>query len=197
MPCCPACPAQVDPDATQCVACGASFLHPDLGILESRLTPEQEAAARVPGFVPVVLGLLGIGGAAWGLIAIAAALSKGWPGVLSAVLIAAMASVFVFGAYAGVLALRRSPGWLRKNTVFWALQVPVLASPLVSYSLASGALLAVWLQLHPHVRLGTNFFLGSTFTVNLFHNNPIVVGVNLVAAAMVFYLVRVQAKNAT
>jgi hypothetical protein len=197
MPSCPACPAQVEPDATHCVACGASFLGPDLGVLESRLTPEQEAAAKVPGFLPVTVGLLGIGGAAWGLMAVAVAFAKGWPGLLSAALIAGMAGVFVFGAHVGVLALRRTPGWLRKNTVFWAVQVPVFSSPLVSYSLASGGFFTVWLQLYPPIKVGTNFFLGSTFTINLFSKAPVAIGANLLALAVVVYLTRVQVKSAT
>jgi hypothetical protein len=197
MPTCPSCPSKVEPNATRCAACGASFLKPDLGLLESRLTPAQEAAAKVPGFVSVVLGLLGIGGAAWGLIAIASVFAKGWPGVFSAALIIGMAGVFAFGAYAGVLALRRTPGWLRKNTVFWALQVPVFSSPLLSYSLASGAFFTVWVQLYPPIRVGTNFFFGSSFTINLLHKVPVVVGANLLALAVVLYLTRVQARSAS
>jgi hypothetical protein len=197
MPVCPACPAQVEPNATRCPACGASFLVPDLGVLESRLTPEQEARVQVPAFVPVTLGLAGIAGAAWGLIAIPAAFEKGWPGTLHALLAAAVVAVFVFGAYAGVLAVRRTPGWLRMNTVFWALQVPVVSSPLVSYALASGGFVSVWLQLYPSFRLGTNFFLGSTSTVSLFAKAPVVVGANLLALAVVVYLTRAQAKSAT
>lgn len=197
MPFCPACPAQVEPNATHCAVCGASFLQPDLGVLESRLSPEQEAAVSVPGFVPVALGLIGIGGAAWGLVGVAAVFANGWPGVLSAALIAGMASVFVFGAYVGILALRRTPGWLRKNTVFWVLQVPVFSSPLVSYALACGGFFTVWLQLYPPFRIGTNFLVGSTFTINLFFKAPVVVGANLLALAVVLYLTRLQAKSAT
>jgi hypothetical protein len=182
--------------AKHCAACGASFLEPDLGLLESRLTPAQEAAAKVPNFVPLVLGLLGIGGAAWGLFAVVAAFAKGWPGTLGAVLVAAVACVFIFGGYVGVLALRRSPGWLRKNTVFWALQVPVVSSPLVSYTLACGGFATVWLQVWPAFRFGANFFLGSTFTASLFGKAPLVVGTNLLALVMVVYLLRVQAKSA-
>jgi hypothetical protein len=196
MPSCPACPAQVDANATYCTACGASFAEPNLGILESRLTPAQEAAASVPNAVPVVIGLLGVCGAGWGLFAVAAALAKGWPGALGAVLIALVAGVFVFGGYVGVLALRRSPGWLRKNTVFWALQVPVITSPLVSYALACGGFVTAWLQFWPEFRLGLNFLLGSSFTASIFGKAPIVVGVNLLAFAMTGYLLRVQAKSA-
>ncbi|MDM4768545.1 hypothetical protein [Pelomonas sp. SE-A7] len=166
-------------------------------ILESRLTPEQEAAAPLPDFAPVVLGLLSIGGAAWGLIAIAMLLLQSWPGLLSALLVGAVAAVFAFGAYVGVLALRRTPGWLRKSTVFWALQIPLVLSPAVSYALASGGYFAVWLQLHPPVKVGANFLLGSTFTLKLLSGGPVVVGVNLFALGIFLFLLRVQAKSAT
>ena len=197
MPRCPACPAHAEPYATQCTACGATFPKPVLGVLESRISPEQEAALRVPGFVLVALGVLGIGGAAWGLFAIAFYLAGGWPSVLSIILIGVVAAVYVFGAYAGVLALRRTPGWLRKNIVFWVFQVPLLSSPIISYSLASGGLFTVWLQFLPYFRVGANFFLGSTFTVNLFSKGPVVLGANLLALGVVLYLLRVQAKSAT
>lgn len=170
---------------------------PVLGILESRITPEQEAAFPIPGFVPVTLGLLGIGGSAWGLLAIASLLSAGWPGLLSVILVGAVAAVFIFGAYAGVLALRGAPGWLRKNIVFWALQIPLISSPVISYSLASGGFLTVWLQVLPSFRVGTNVFFGSAFTVNLFSKGPIVLGANVLALGVVLYLLRVQAKSST
>jgi hypothetical protein len=197
MPVCPACPARVEPNATHCSECGASFFQPDLGILESRLTPEQEARAQVPGFVPVTLGLVGIAGAAWGLMGLSIVLAKGWPGVLNMLFAAVAASLFIFGAYAGVLALRRAHGWLRTTTVFWALQIPVLSSPVVSYSLASGGFVSVWLQLYPSLLLGNNFSLGSTWMVSVFGKAPFVVGANLVAVAKVLYLTRVQSESAT
>jgi hypothetical protein len=196
MPVCPACPAKVDPNATDCVACGASFLKPDLGILESRLTPQQEAAAQVPGFLPISLGLLGVGGATLGLFGIATAFAKGWPGLIAALLVGLAGSIFLLGAYAGVCAIRRSPGWLRTNTVFWGLQVPVFMSPVASYALANGAFVTVWVQFLPFAKVGTNFMLGSSFNVNMFHKGPVMFGVNIVAASIAFYLHRVQVRSA-
>ena len=171
-------------------------MKPDLGFLESRLTPQQEAAARVPDFFPISLGLLGIGGAALGLVGVASAFANGWPGVIAALLAVVAASIFTLGAYAGVLALRRSPGWLRASTVFWALQVPVFMSPVLSYALASGAFVTVWLQLLPAAKIGTNFMVGSSFSITMFQKGPVMVGANVVAASIALYLYRVQVRSA-
>lgn len=194
MPSCPACPARVEQKATHCTACGASFPKPFIGIFESRITVEQEAAVQVPAFVQIALGLFAISGAAWGLSAIATLLAEGWPGLVLAMLVSAVALVYMFGAYVGVLALRRSPGWLRKNTVFWALQVPFFMSPVFSYSLASGGLFIIWVQVLPSLSIGVNYFLGSTFKVDLLSEGPFSLGVNLLALGIFVYLLRLQRK---
>ncbi len=191
MPHCPACRTPVPADSTKCGSCGAPYLEPDLGLLESRLTPEQEAAAPVPSWLSTTLGVVGVGGAAWGLLALGVSFRNTQLSASSVVISALFCVLFMFGGYAGVLAIRRSRGWLHFTTLFWLIQVPVLSSPVISYAFASGGFVTAWLQLYPPIHVGTNFFLGSTFTFNLFTSGvPFAIGVNVIALAVSFLLVR-------
>lgn len=159
-------------------------------IWDSRLTAGQEAAIRVPTFALVALGLLGIGGAALGLFAIVMVIASRGMGAMDGVMAGVAVLLYVFGGYCGVIALRRSPGWLHMNQLFWAIQVPVLFSPLATYFFAAGGFFNVWLQVYPPVRGGVNFLLGSSFTINLFASTPVVVGINVFAAGISVYLAR-------
>ncbi len=196
MPYCPVCTAKVTLNVKDCESCGAVFLLPNHGLFESRLTEEQEAALAIPKPVPIVLGLLGIGGAAWGLMAIVASASRVKGGVLGILILAAMAAMYVFSGYCGVRTLQKKHGWVRLNQVLWALQVPVLLSPLASYSFSTGGLVTAWLQLHPTLLLGWNAWLGSIFTFNFFTPGPLTVGVNLLALGIAYYLARAQRGDA-
>jgi hypothetical protein len=192
MPHCPACPAKVPADATQCAECGAPFFTPTFGLLESRLSPEKEAAIRFPPGLPVVLGLFGVGGAAWGLMALTASASQIKGGLLGFVVFGAMAALYAFSGFCGVRTLQRKHGWLRLNQLLWGIQIPVFFSPLVSYSFSSGAFVTAWLQVYPPVRIGWNAWLGSNTTINLFVPGPLTVGVNLLALGICYYLLRAQ-----
>ena len=159
---------------------------------DSRLTPAEEAAVPIPTFALVVLGLLGIGGAALGLVALAGAIASAGIGAMDGIVAGLAALLYVFGGYCGVLALRRSLGWLHMNQLFWAIQIPVLSSPLFSYFFAAGGFFNVWVQVYPPLRGGFNFLLGSSFTINLFASTPVVVGINIFATAISVYLARLQ-----
>jgi hypothetical protein len=189
---CPACTESLGASATKCPACGAPVLEPTYGLLESRLTAEQEAALPVPRWLPVLFGLLGIGGASWGLLALAMTVGKLKLSLGTLCVLALAAALFLFAGYCGVRALQRAPGWLRLNQVLWSFQVPLLVSPAVSYAFASGGFFTIWLQLHPQVKLGWNGFLGSSYSINLFTPGPVILGVNLLAVALAYYLARLQ-----
>ena len=90
---CPVCTASAVLNATKCAACGAEFLMPNIGLLESRLTEEQEAALKFPKHFPTVLGILGIGGAAWGLMATAFGASQMKGGIFGVLVLVAIAAI--------------------------------------------------------------------------------------------------------
>ncbi len=190
MPYCPSCTASTVPNATKCEACGAEFLRPNVGFLESRLTAEQEAALIFPKYFPTVLGVLGIGGAAWGLVATAVGASQIRGGILGVLILAAIAAMYLFSGYCGVRAIQRKYGWVRLNQVLWAVQVPAFVSPLLSYSFSTGGFVTAWLQLHPSFHIGGSTWLGSAFTLNFLTPGPLAVGINLFALVVSYYLSR-------
>ena len=179
-----------------CESCGATFAIPARSLLDSRLTEEQEAALVLPKPVSVILGLLGIGGAAIGLVAAATSASSVNGGLLGLLILVAMAGLYVFGAYCGLRALQRRYGWVRLNQVLWAIQVPVLTSPLVKYSFSTGGFITAWLQFQPAFSVGGSAFLGSNVNVNLFTPGPTAIGVNLFALGISYYLAHAQCGDA-
>jgi hypothetical protein len=195
MPHCPICSTPVEAGSRKCNKCGASFEAPSLGLLESRLSPAEESALDVPTWLVLLIGILSIGGAALGVTAVAALAGQGGTGVLGYVVLGVVALLYAFGAYCGVLALQRRFGWYRKNLVFWCLQVPIFATPLLSYAFAAGAHLSFWARANPW-GVGTNFGLGSSFSINLFTDGPLRVGVNVFAMGVVALLMRVRSKSA-
>uniref|UniRef100_UPI001E587F7E hypothetical protein n=1 Tax=Pelomonas sp. KK5 TaxID=1855730 RepID=UPI001E587F7E len=192
MPFCPSCGTSVLADSVQCVSCETPYESPRFEIWESRLTAQEEATIRVPTSALVALGLLGIGGAALGLFALATAIASAGIGVMDGIVAGLAVLLYVFGGYCGVLALRRSHGWLHMNQLFWGIHVPVLSSPLASYFFSAGGFFNVWLQIYPPIRGAFNFLLGSSFTIDFFASVPVVIGFNAFAAAISIYLARLQ-----
>jgi hypothetical protein len=193
MPHCPACRTSVPKDSTRCENCGAPYFEPDLSLFESRLSAEQEAAVTLPSWLSTTIGLVGIAGAAWGLLALSALVFQSGISISKLVIGALFGALYVFSGYSGVLALRRSRGWLHFNVLSWLLQVPILSSPLITYTFASGGLAIAWLQIYPPIHVGINFFLGSTFKFNLLErSDPFTLGVNLAALAITVFLIRIQ-----
>jgi hypothetical protein len=192
MPCCPACTASVPSDSTDCKSCGAPFLKPSHGFFESRLTASQEAAIPIHKSAIVLLGLLGVGGAAWGLMAIAAGSTQVKWGFSIALALGLMVLLFFFSGFCGVSTLQGRYGWVRLNEILWTAQIPFFVSPFISYSFASGGFVNPWLQISPSVRVGFDAFLGSRQAIDFFTPGPLVAGVNLVAVAIWYYLRRSQ-----
>lgn len=198
MPHCPACHSDAEFNATECGICKERFPKPAFGLLESRLTPSQERSLQVHPAVPVVLGLSGIGGAALGFFAVVMGLvtGKGFPNFGTIIAFAIGAVLYAFSARCGVLALQRRSGWLRKNFVLWAMQVPVLTSPVLAYGFFTGFSASVWIRAWP-LGAGYNFFFGSQFSFALFTSNPLLVGINLWALGLAVYLWRLERRAAT
>lgn len=146
----------------------------------------------MPGLTHVILGVIGIGGAALGLMAVATSASQGKVGIIGSLILVAMAAMYVFSGYCGVRSLQRRYGWVRLNQVLWAMQVPVIFSPLISYSFSSGAFLIAWIQFNPTFYLGFQGMFGSYFTFNFFKPDTLKLGFNILALGITYYLARVQ-----
>jgi len=92
-------------------------------------------------------------------------------------------SLFALGIYAGAAALRQSGNWLLPNFVFWLLQVPLFASPVISYY--SSAALGTWLYASSEPRIGWSFYLGSQLQLSVGQGPAeIVAGINVIAAIL-------------
>jgi hypothetical protein len=101
-------------------------------------------------------------------------------------------ALYLFSGYCGVRALQKATGWLRLNQMLWALQIPIIITPILSFAFASGAFVNTWIRLQPSIGYGATALLGSNFTFNLFTPGNTAFGVNLVAVAITYYLTRVQ-----
>jgi hypothetical protein len=144
--------------------------------------------------VGIVLGILAIGGGALGVFVAALQMSHGSQSFAGGLLLFLFAIVYVFGIWCGVALLQRRPGWLHLNLIFWGMQVLSIATPLVSYSFASGASFTVWGRFVP---LGAGFstWMGSRFDFAVGRDVHVVLGLNLLALAITAYLARRAARR--
>jgi hypothetical protein len=193
MPHCPTCHNQAERGATQCGVCNASFQKPAFRALESRLSQAQENSLKAHAAVPITLGIVGIGGAAVGLIALVSGLVaiRAVPSLGTLAVLALGVALYAFSAYCGAIALQKRHGWLRMNFALWAIQIPVITSPVLSYTFATGALAFLWVRPSP-LGAGFNFFLGSNFAINLFTPGVSMFGLNALALGVALYLRRLE-----
>lgn len=107
-----------------------------------------------------LIGIFEIGGGLFGVAAMLRRLLP-WHSTQSSLVALIGLALFGFTLVAGVLLLEgrdRGIGWSR-----WAqlLQLPLIASPVFSYALHSGAFINVFASLHVPVRPGLDWHLGS------------------------------------
>jgi hypothetical protein len=168
--------------------------HPSASTLNSPDSPVAEGAPQadaVPRWFTRTLAVLGIGGGALG-IAITAWLAVTAGPNLALLIFVPVIAAYVFGIHCGVAALRRSPRYLSRNAWFYWLQLPVLSTPAFVYSFVSG--LQVVVGVAPP-RLIWNFYLGSTFQLFIGAGAPLVLGINLVAVAILVLIRRMEARS--
>ena len=100
---------------------------------------------------------------------------------------------FVLSLIAGTLLWRGGAAGEVLSIINLALQVPVLATPVVSYFFNAGMALRVWLSSGGP---GGFVFFGSQFHINLRPTTPgYLIGVNLVAAALLVLLIRAMPED--
>ena len=143
-----------------------------------------------PRWFTRTLATLGIGGGSVGLAITAWLTLSSGPSVASLIFVPVIAA-YVFGIHCGVAALRRSRNYLSRNSWFYWLQLPVLSSSAFIYSFVSGAQVVVGFA---PPRLFWNFYVGSTFALVIGAQAPLVIGVNLVAVAILVLIYRMKAR---
>jgi hypothetical protein len=142
----------------------------------------QAKSAKLLAVMLAIGGVLGIGLAIW----------MGYQFVpvhwIYIVLVVAFLLLFIWSVIAGIRLWRGEPKGWKWATILFALQVPVLTVPGLSYEFYTGlALKIVGGDVETNVGLdfgaNANFYLGTEIT-------GLVYGVNLVAVAALIYLVR-------
>ena len=134
-----------------------------------------------------ILGALAIGGGALGVaVGVQVAVSSG--GALPWLLIAPFLGLYLWGIWCGVCLIENREGASRSNSVFWAIQVPLLQSPYFGYFFTSGFFSTITFQ-PSETKVGFLFWLGSKFEISLMQaDKPLVLGVNLFALAIAVFL---------
>jgi hypothetical protein len=95
-------------------------------------------------------------------------------------------AMFLFGIVAGLALIERPRFGAVMSAVYQAFQIPILSSPLLTYTLVSGLQIGIgWFK----VRLALFFQFGARSTLFIFrHNDPWIIGVNVSALALFVYL---------
>lgn len=143
----------------------------------------------MPRSVCTFLGILAIGGGALGLVVTAMQLGGAMHSLAMVLLLLLFAAAYMFSIWCGVAILQRRPGWLRMNRILWGAQVVSIASPLLSYSFSSGAMLMMWCRFSPW-GAGVQTRLGSSFDIAMGRDSHVSLGLNLFALAITLYLAR-------
>jgi len=96
--------------------------------------------------------------------------------------------LYIWGLWCGIALFEGAAGALRSSRCFWAFQIPVLYSPIVSYMFTSGCLLAISFR-PAEVTFNFDVRLGSQFGYSLMQPaQPWIFGFNVVAAGICIFL---------
>lgn len=132
-----------------------------------------------------ILGVLAAGGGYVGLsLGTEQLFALEWVGKI---LVIPFMALYAWGIWCGIKMIEGTSSSLRTNRLFWACQIPVFSSPLISYMFASGALLNM--AFHPaDLRFSFDMRLGSQFGYSLMQDQSWAVGINFFALCMYWYL---------
>jgi hypothetical protein len=101
-------------------------------------------------------------------------------GITSSVLLAAMIATFAFGVFAGLRFMEDEEKGLGLLSCFFAIQIPIFSSPVLTYDLISGfGVKLLWMR-----QWGLFFRFGSEMTIWIMHPQPWGLGVNAFALAL-------------
>lgn len=110
----------------------------------------------------------------------------GWP------VSAAFVFLYCVGLTAGILLLRARPHASGFALAYWIAQVPVFASPLLAYYFGAGA--AVYVTVGAGEQVDLAWFIGTHFGVSVGTDGGTAVGLNVVALAVVTWLLAFRRK---
>lgn len=132
--------------------------------------------------------LLQIGGGALGVVIIGRVLLQANQTPATVMFNAAFLVVFAFGILAGVALIKKPGSGLVMSLIFQGIQIPLFASPAVSYNMFSGGFFRVYWHENGW---GADFaFLASRFYFYLNGGESLFVGVNILALVLFVLLIR-------
>jgi len=100
---------------------------------------------------------------------------------------AVFAFVFLFGIVAGLVLIVKPRLGLVFSAIFQAVQIPIVIKSGIAYAMSSGACV----NLYKHASgWGFNFFFGSRYSLSLNSGQPWLIGANIVALVLFFFLVK-------
>ena len=135
------------------------------------------------------LGLLPIVGGGAGLAVLTTVITGQQSlNVLGAVILLTFALLYLIGIVAGLWMLEGHRHAVALNLVFWALQVPQLISPVVTYVFWAPTNLGVWWNVTTS-QTGFAYQVGSTFQFNLLNlGSNVAIALNAFALVCMLYL---------
>lgn len=148
---------------------------------------EAPGARSIPKVVRIALGVLAIVGGALGIVVAVWQMGQAPPVFAFRLIVFLFAMAYGFAIWCGVAMLQRRRGWLQFNGLLWGAQVPMVVTPLFSYSFSSGGAFLLWGQIAPF-RAGLHTWVGSRFELVFWRDVPVVLGLNLFALAVTVYL---------
>ncbi len=132
--------------------------------------------------------LLQIGGGVLGFVIIGRVLLEAGQTPVTVMYNAAFLVVFAFGILAGVALITRPGLGLVLSLIFQGIQIPLFASPVVSYNMFSGGFFNIYWY---NNGWGTDFaILASRFYLYLNSQQPVFLGVNILALVLFVLLIR-------
>lgn len=139
------------------------------------------------------LGILTLGG---GAIGVAAALTVLFTrsNPIEWLFCIGFVALYAWGVWCGSRLLEQQPGAEASTVKYWLVQIPSFSSPIFGYFLVSGFHITFSIQIDPF-KANANFLFGSSFNYSLFQTGQAwMVGVNLFAVGIVWWLARVIPK---
>jgi hypothetical protein len=145
----------------------------------------------MPRYASLIIGIVMLAGSVLAIGLSVATLTLGL--IVQAPNLAVLLLTFVFfgfGAWSGIQAIRQRTNWPRHARWFWLVQIPMYSSSTFSFSVACGAGVWTFLRLKElNTTFGASAYFGSGFSLTYHRASPsLVIGINLLAAAIAIYL---------
>ena len=131
--------------------------------------------------------LLQIGGGLWGLGLIGRSFLAEDLTKIAVIFHGTFIVVFVFGILAGVALIKKPRLGLALSLIYQAIQIPIIISPVVAYTMFSGATFNVYWH---KTGWGTNLLFGGRYYFYINSAEPWCAGVNILALVLFVLLIR-------